>query len=100
MKIETGLFLPEHGIGKVQVLQGEQLPGKAVSNGLPASGQRKLLLQPLHTSIRTYRVDRLEDNTWFCKELGRTISSTHRGKIDTERLAHEISSRKDFFQSL
>lgn len=100
MKNQIGLFRAEPEIWKVRVPQGEQLLGKVVSKNGHVAHPLKSARQPLNSNIRTYHIDRLEDNTLYCKELGRTIPSTPQGKIDMEQLAHEIASLKDFFQSL
>lgn len=99
MKNEIYLSRDELRNQEVQTLSSEQLLRKVETNIRPSSCRLKSTQQPLLTNIRTYHIDRLEDNTLFCRELCRTLPSTPQGKLDKEQLAREIARQKDFFQS-
>lgn len=99
MKNEAGSCHAEFQNLEVRALSNEQLHCIDETNIQPSSCRQKSAQQPSLTNIRTYHVDRLEDNTLYCRELGRKLPSTPQGKLDKEQLAREIASQKDFFQS-
>lgn len=100
MKNQEHLFPHEQSLEAAQARLNAQLIHKGAKAKTRDPFQRKSsqLPEPTSIQVRFLRVERLADNTLWCKELCRTIPSTHRGEIDTLLLAGEIALQKDFFR--
>ncbi len=93
-QIQTHLCQKKQLIDLIQVLSNEQLLDKVVINTHPVFWQQILKQRNEPTKIRRVQVVRVADNSLQCKVSGRKLPSTHRGELDLEQLAREMSSRQ------
>lgn len=94
MKTSTQPFQPESQNQGVDTQLDAQEPGKNLIDFCLDPSQRKSLLRIEVTSIWRYHSDGTADKTSQKRVFYRKPLSTHRGKIDMERLALEILSRR------
>jgi len=91
MKMGNESFPPERRSLVIQAKSSVQLPDKVHSNIQPVLFPWRLLVRIEQTIILS---SRLEDKMPHRKVFYRTIPLTHQGKLDKEKLLHEILSRQ------
>ncbi|MDP2723168.1 MAG: hypothetical protein Q8O72_10450 [Bacteroidales bacterium] len=80
----------------IQALANAQLLQKYEVIQLPApcQGSEMQHNEPTNLNSQTYLVQQVEGKKLFCPVCGLPIPTMPQGEIDTEQLAHEISSQK------